>query len=177
MDLPPGLPISQADWEQTPREAQGMVNVLWQMIGSLKHQVAVQQEQITQQQEQVTRLEGEVARLREQVHKNSQNSSKPPSSDGPGAPSRPKGEPSGRKAGGQKGHHGHGRKLKPSEQVQQIVVCKPDTCHQCGALLLGEDPQPQRHQVSELPKPEPVVTEYQRHTLTCLVCGAQTSGA
>jgi transposase len=77
--------------------------------------------------------------------------------------------------GGQKGHHGHCRKLKPPEQIQCLVVCKPDTCQQCGALL-GEDPQPQRHQVSELPKPEPVITEYQRHTLTCLVCGAQTRG-
>ena len=95
MDLPPGLPISQADWEQTPRVVQGMVNVLWQLIGSLKHQVAEQQEQITKQQEQVTRLEGEVVRLSEKVHKNSQNSSKPPSSDGPGVPPRPKGEPSG----------------------------------------------------------------------------------
>ena len=31
-----------------------------------------------------------------------------------------------------------------------------------------------RHQVTELPRVEPVVTEYQQHTLTCLVCGAQT---
>ncbi|HEX7434891.1 MAG TPA: hypothetical protein VF326_14675, partial [Anaerolineaceae bacterium] len=50
-------------------------------------------------------------------------------------------------------------------------------CHPCGALLLGDDPQLQRHQVSELPKPEPVVTEYQRHTLTCLACGAETNGS
>jgi IS1 family transposase len=44
-------------------------------------------------------------------------------------------------------------------------------------LLLGEDPQPQRHQVTELPRIEPHVTEYRRHTLTCLVCGAETAGA
>jgi transposase len=159
MDLPSGLPIPQEDWERTPISVQVVIIT----------QIAVLREQIA-------RLEAEVGRLREQVNKNSQNSSKPPALDGPGAPTRPKGEPSGRKAGGQKGHHGHGRKLKPPEQVQRMVVCKADTCHQCGALLLGEDPQPQRHQVSELPKPEPVVTEYQRHTLTCLVCGAQTSG-
>jgi transposase len=160
MELPSGLPITQADWEQTPNSVQNVLITLWQVNGSLKPQV-------TMQQEQITRLERELARLREQVNQNSQNSSKPPSSDGPGVPPRPKGEPSGRKAGGQKGHHGHGRKLKPPEQVQRMVVCKPDTCHQWGALLLGEDPQPQRRQVSELPKPEPVVTEYQRHTLTC----------
>jgi transposase len=169
MELPSGLPITQADWEQTPNSVQNVLITLWQVNGSLKPQV-------TMQQEQITRLERELARLREQVNQNSQNSSKPPSPDGPGVPPRPKGEPSGRKAGGQKGHHGHGRKLKPPEQVQRMVVCKPDTCHQWGAQLLGEDPQPQRHQVSELPKPEPVVTEYQRDTLTCLACGAKTSG-
>jgi transposase len=127
-------------------------------------------------QEQVAGLEAEVSRLREQINKNSRNSSKPPSSDGPQTPTRPKTESSGRKAGRQKVDHGHGRKLKPPEQVDRIVVRKPDTCQQCGALLLGEDPQPQRHQVSELPKAEPVITEYQRHTLTCLKCGAKTSG-
>jgi transposase len=169
MDLPSDLPILQEDWEQTPISVQVVLITLWQVNGSLKPQVTLQQEQIA-------RLERELARLREQVNKNSQNSSKPPSSDGPGVPPRPKAEPSGRKVGGQKGHHGHGRKLKPPEQVQRTVVCKPDTCHQCGALLLGEDPQPQRHQVSELPKIEPVITEYQLHTMTCLVCGAETSG-
>ncbi len=162
MDLPPGLAISQRDWEQTPLSVQMVILTLWQDNQWLK--------------QRVDKLEDEMAKLRELVNKNSRNSSKPPSSDGPQTPPRTKAEPSGRKTGGQKGHHGHGRKLKPPEQIQRLVVCKPDTCQQCGALLLGEDPQPQRHQVSELPKPEPVITEYQRHTLTCLVCGAQTSG-
>src|SRR5450759_628585 len=183
MELPAGLPISMEDWEQTPRSVQGVVNTFWQMIGALRQQIALQQEQIirqqdqiTQQQEQIVRLEGEVAKLREQVSKNSHNSSKPPSSDGPQTPPHPKGEPTGRKPGGQKGHPGHGRKLMSSEHVQRVVVCKPDSCQVCGALLLGEDPAPQRHQVSEIPHPEPVITEYQLHTLTCLACGAQTSG-
>jgi transposase len=176
MELPSGLLISMTDWEQTPRAVQGVVIALWQMIGVLKQQIALQQEQISQQQGQIKQLEGEVTKLREQVNRNSHNSSKPPSSDGPQTPARPKREPSERKPGGQKGHHGHGRKLKPAEQVQQVVACKPDTCQACGALLLGEDPHPQRHQVSEMPKPEPIVTEYQRHTLTCLACGALTSG-
>jgi len=159
MDLPSGLSIPQEDWERTPISVQVVIIT-----------------QIAMLQEQIARLEAEVARLREQVNKNSHNSSKPPSADGPQTPPRPKSEPSGRKAGGQKGHHGHGRKLKPPEQVQRIVVCRPDSCQECGALLLGEDPQPRRHQVSELPKIEPVITEYQLHTLSCLACGAETSG-
>ena len=169
MDLPSGLTIPQEDWERTPISVQLVLVTLWQENSAFKTQIAMLQEQIAG-------LVVEVARLREQVNKNSHNSSKPPSADGPQTPPRPKSEPSGRKVGGQKGHHGHGRKLKPPEKVQHTVVCKPDTCCQCGALLLGEDPQPQRHQVSELPEPKPVVTEYQRYTLTCLVCGAETSG-
>ena len=39
---------------------------------------------------------------------------------------------------------------------------------------MGEDAQPVRHQVTELPRVEPEVTEYRQHTLTCLVCGAHT---
>jgi transposase len=40
--------------------------------------------------------------------------------------------------------------------------------------LLGEDPQPQRHQVTELPPVQPVVTEYRRHRLVCPACGEAT---
>jgi transposase len=169
MNLPTGLPIPQEDWERTPLSVQTVVVMLWNENASLKQQVVMLQQQ-------VARLETEVKGLREQVNKNSQNSSKPPSSDGPRTPPKPKPEPSGRKAGGQKGHHGHGRKLKPPEEVQRFVKCKPDSCQHCGALLLGEDPHPERHQVSEIPEPKPEITEYQLHTLTCLACGTQTSG-
>jgi len=49
-------------------------------------------------------------------------------------------------------------------------------CCTCGALLLGDDPAPQCHQVTELPRVQPLVTEYRRHTLTCVACGTQTAG-
>src|SRR3972149_3331389 len=45
----------------------------------------------------------------------------------------------------------------------------------CGALLLGEDAHPERQQVTELPRLEAEVTEYRRHTVTCLACGAPTT--
>jgi transposase len=125
-------------------------------------------------QAQVASLQAEVAQLCEQLGRNSRNSSQPPSSDGPNAPPRPKRPPSGRKPGGQKGHLGHGRKLLSVEQVQQVIDLKPTVCGHCGALLLGEDAHPVRHQVTDLPRVEPEVTEYRQHTLTCLVCGVQT---
>jgi transposase len=51
------------------------------------------------------------------------------------------------------------------------VVLKPTACTECGALLMGEDSNPERHQVSELPRIVPEIVEYQKHSLTCLVCG------
>ncbi|MBI3763276.1 MAG: IS66 family transposase [Chloroflexi bacterium] len=148
---PPG--ITPEDWAATPVVVQHLVR-------SLLETVAV--------------LHKRVAELEERVNQTSRNSSKPPSSDPPSAPARPKSPPSGRKAGGQPGHPGHGRSLKLSTEVNQVVVGRPVSCERCGALLLGEDPQPLRHQVTELPRVEPEVTEYQRHTLTCLACGAHT---
>jgi transposase len=118
----------------------------------------------------VTLLE-QVAELRERVNKNSRNSSKPPSSDGPGVPPRQRRQSSGRKRGGQKGHAGRGRSLKPVQRVDRVVELKPTRCASCGALLLGEDAHPVRHQVTELPRIEPVVTEYRQHTVECLACG------
>jgi transposase len=160
MPLPPQLPISEEDWNHTPLAVQAVVIALWQQVQTLQAQVAT--------------LQAEVAQLREQLGRNSQNSSKPPSSDAPSAPPRPKHAPSGRKGGGQPGHTGHGRKLVPVEQANRVLDLKPTQCNDCGALLLGEDAQPVRHQVTELPRVEPEVTEYRQHTLTCLACGAQT---
>jgi transposase len=43
-------------------------------------------------------------------------------------------------------------------------------------VLPGDDPQPLRHQVLELPQVEPIVLEYQRHRLLCPYCGVTTCG-
>ena len=113
-----------------------------------------------------------LARVEERLNQTSRNSSKPPSSDPPSVPPRSGRQPSGRKAGGQPGHVGHGRELKRAEHVDHIIDAKPLSCSHCGALLMGEDPQPARHQVTELPPVESRVTEYRRHTLRCLAGGA-----
>jgi len=152
--IPPG--ISAEDWAATPLAVKAWVLALLETVATLQKRLA---------------------ELEERVNQNSRNSSKPPSSDPPNAPPRPKAAPSGRKAGGQPGHAGHGRSLKPVAQVNQVVVARPIACEVCGALLLGEDAQPVRHQVTDLPRIEPDVTEYQRHTLTCLACGAPTQAS
>ncbi len=161
MQLPTDLPLTEEDWNHTLPVVQAVLISLWQQLQGL--------------QAQVDGLQKEVPGLREQVGRNSQNSSQPPSSDGPQAPARPKRTPSGRQAGGQKGHEGHGRKLVSSEHVTRMVKLKPAKCAGCGALLMGEDAEPARRQVTEVPRVEPEVTEYQQHTLTCMGCGAQTT--
>jgi transposase len=115
-----------------------------------------------------------VEELEARLNQTSRNSSKPPSSDPPSARPRPAKEPTGRKSGGQPGHEGHGRKLKPESEVDQIIDVRPESCEQCGALLLGDDNNPERHQVTELPWITPLVTEYRRHCLCCIVCRAST---
>jgi len=118
-----------------------------------------------------------VAQLEARLNQTSRNSSKPPSSDPPGARPRPAKEPTGRKSGGQPDHEGHGGKLKSESEVDQIIDVRPEPCGQCGTLLLGDDPAPERHQVTELPRITPVVTEYRRHCRWGVACGAWTQAA
>lgn len=124
--------------------------------------------------QQNAELKAEVAELKARLNKSPQNSSLPPSATHPHA-KPPK--PSQRKAkrrGGQPGHAKHERALIPSDECQ-VVPCVPEECRGCGAALSGVDPEPLRHQVWELPKIHPIVTEYQRHRLIC-VCGCSTCG-
>ncbi len=141
--------------------------------------VQAQQQRLEDQAARITMLETRLATLEERLTQTSRTSSRPPSSDPLSAPPRRTRVPTGRPAGGQVGHEGHGRPLLPVEQVDHIVEVKPPACAQCGTPLAGADPDPDpaRHQVSELPRIMPEVTEYRRHTLTCDACGTVTAAA
>jgi len=155
MQKPSQLPLSDTDWQQTPLASQALIIAMWNELQQLR---------------------AEVASLREQVNQSSHNSSRPPSSDPPSVPAR-KRRGSGRPPGGQPGHEGRGRRLLPVEQVDVVVPVKPDTCASCGHPLVGDDPHPQRHQVSEIPPVQVQVTEYQLHTLRCPHCQALTEAS
>jgi transposase len=123
----------------------------------------------------VEALEAEVAELREQLNRNSGNSSQPPSSDGPEVTSKPaRHSKQNRQRGGQPGHKGASRKLVPLEQVKKSYDLKADQCHQCGHQLDGTDPEPYRHQVTDIPPVVAEVTEYRLHSLLCPECGSET---
>lgn len=70
--LPPELPISPEDWARTPAAVQAVVVMLWEEVRLLRAKVAT--------------LEARVAWLEERLGQNSQNSSRPPSSDPLNAP-------------------------------------------------------------------------------------------
>lgn len=121
----------------------------------------------------IAALEAELAGLR----KTPQNSSLPPSTQHPHA--KPvKAKPlANKKRGGQPGHPKHERPLIPSDECDEVVPLKPTECRRCGTKLAGDDPEPWRHQVYELPEIQPIVTEYQRHRLSCPGCGETTCAA
>ena len=48
--------------------------------------------------------------------------------------------------------------MVPIEQVDVVIPVKPERCSRCQPLLHGEDGQPQRHQVTEIPPVRPIVT-------------------
>jgi transposase len=154
-------PFSEELWGQIPAVVQDYICVLEGRVATLE--AAVQ------------RLEAMVQQLTERLQQDSRTSSRPPSSDPPQAlAKRPRREPTGRRPGGQPGHEGHARVLVPIDQVDVVVPVKPERCRRCQQPLQGEDPQPQRHQVTEIPPVKPVVTEYQLHELTCPACGEAT---
>jgi transposase len=130
---------------------------------------------IMMQIDTIKALTERVAELEVQVKQNSQNSSKPPSSDGPRKPPvkslRPK---TGRKPGGQKGHAGHG--LGIDHEPDETVVVEPMACGECGEDLSGE---PKFHSDTRYVYEAAinvVLTKYIITEAVCPKCGTMTAG-
>src|ERR1700737_2996069 len=111
-------PISQDLWDTLSPETQAAISAL------------------------VRSFEQRIADLEERLNTNSTNSSKPPSSDPPSVKRRPPAPASGKKRGAQTGHHRKTRPLVPTEQLRQIIDCKPSECRWCHQELNGHDPEP-----------------------------------
>ena len=166
----------------TPQHKQSEKKFTRETLGALSKEqlidiILLRQEQIETLMESAARievLEAQVEELKRRLGMDSHNSSKPPSSDGPDAEPRKRKGGGKRKPGGQPGHEGHHRELLPVEKVNKIVPVKPCACEHCGRKLAGDDPEPQRHQVWEIPEIHPYVEEYQLHGLCCPDCGEFT---
>ncbi|NIN68062.1 MAG: IS66 family transposase [Anaerolineae bacterium] len=150
-ELTPGL------WAELPQQAQVL---------------------ITAMQAHIDGLETRVRELETRLDQNSQNSSRPPSSDPPGF-KRPQSPNSsrGRKRGGQPGHRGHHRIEYSESEIDEVVELHPSGCEKCGTRLEGraQDERQWCHQVVELPEARVKVTEYRLHSSKCPGCGHRVS--
>jgi len=127
-------------------------------------------------------LEEENKKLRAQLGQDSSNSSRPPSSDPPGAKAenrkkkRKARKRSGRKAGGQLGHRGRTRPLRPVEEADEVRHHHPDECEHCGHGLGEKDEAgpPVPHQQYELPPLVLLLIHNWLHRRSCPGCGKTT---
>jgi len=117
------------------------------------------------------RQAAQIQTLQDQLAKNSQNSGKPPSSDGlkkvPRRSLRQKGK---RASGGQTGHEGHS--LEMVAQPDEIVYHSLSYCPQCCTDLSGvEVCGREKRQVFDVPPLCLEVTEHQAEIKVCPQCG------
>jgi transposase len=135
--------------------------------------------------------EDRLKRLEEQVRQDSRTSSRPPSMDPPKTRAQRRAEARAkakelmrregeqRQAGGQPGHRGAGRELRPEDQIDEIVDHYPEQCGGCGRRFDDRQRRPSgrfgRHQVGELPPISVVWTEHRTHQLRCRHCRSRTS--
>jgi transposase len=116
-------------------------------------------------------LEARLQALEDQVNKNSQNSSKPPSSDGLRKPrTRSLRQKTGRRRGGQAGHTGH--TLSMVDQPEHTQVHRVSRCPHCGTDLRSVEPSAhEKRQVFDIPPVRVEVTEHQAEIKLCSRCG------
>lgn len=152
--------ISEEDWAQTPESVKRLVRNLLERI-----------EQLERDYEE---LKAENALVREQVHRNSQNSSQPPSQDVSKGFKPKEKKAKGKPRGAQHGHEGAEYKLYPVEQCERVEDYYPECCIDCGGVLRGRDPEPYRVQTVEIPPVNPVVREHRFHSLRCEQCRTTT---
>lgn len=116
MDTPTALPA--ALWERTPPEVHTSIRGLEARLMTFEAMVQT--------------LQVQVQRLQEQLNRTSRHASRPPSSD-PLQAQRPRRARGQRRRGGQPGHAGQTRGLPPVDEVDAVVVLKPEQWSGCQA--------------------------------------------
>jgi len=142
----------------------------------LLKRLAALEAEVARLQVEVACLGAENAELRRRLGLNSQNSHKPPSSDGYRKkrvqPALPKGEK--HVAGGQPGHTG--KTLRQVERPDRVRMHLAGHCAVCGRKIGVDEPHEvvSRRQVFDLPEARLEVTEHQLGCIAC--CGQKQCG-
>lgn len=106
--------------------------------------------------------------LEERLRLNSQNSSKPPSSDRYPKKQLPSSNKKGRRS------QGFSRKWFPEEEVSEFIKYYPQNCDGCGGShFLPKAKVAEARQTIEIPPIKPIVTEHQAMKCRCAKCGKQ----
>jgi transposase len=150
-----GRKIPTGDWDKTPESIKLVIEEYHEIVAGLTVRVSA---------------------LEEKLNKNSKNSSIPPSKNGFGGVKKPEDKKNPKKAAKQERikQERAEQRLYPPEECKEIHEEKPCSCSECGEKLTGEDPEPYRHQIIEMPIVRPDVVEYRLHELDCEHCGAKT---
>lgn len=124
---------------------------------------------IDKQAKQIDKLEKRVHELERQLGQNSNNSSKPPSSDGLRKKNNLR-QPGGKK-GAPKGHEGH--TLRFSLEPDEVIIHALPTCKNCNHSLVEVPAQSWiKRQVLDLPLSPLVTTEHRAEEKRCPCCHA-----
>jgi len=142
--------------------------------------IAVLEAAIKALQIELEAAQKQMAELKARLEETSQNSSRPPSSDPPHAPARPRRQLSDRKRGAQPGHPRHERQLLDVEALDDVIEHRPGECPKCHTSLAVDLPDiqaPARQQVWDIPVVKPHVIEHRYHRVECPACHEMVSAA
>ena len=125
----------------------------------------------------IGQLAARIQGLEDRTAKNSQNSGKPPSSDGLNKPApKSRRKRSGKKSGGQAGHEGH--TLKAVLKADSVKVHAIGKCQYCQkSMRKVKVERYEKRQVFDLPVVRIHVTEHRAEVKRCQCCGKESKAA
>ncbi|MGH9893429.1 MAG: IS66 family transposase, partial [bacterium] len=140
-----------------------------------RERIAALEAQIRELQGGLGEAEGRAREAEARLHQNSQNSSKPPSSDMVRPAPKSLRTPSGRRPGGQPGHAGV--TLSPKAKPDHVVKHGVEACGGCRRSLKDQPPDGWvKRQVFDAPPQRIEVTEHQAEIKICQDCGHSNQG-
>jgi len=151
--LPPGFEVTWEDLAQTPPVVLKLLVYLLDRLSALEAENAALKKRVTD--------------LEARLHRNSSNSSQPPSADSPFTPKSASGPAAKGRSGGKKGHKGHRQEMLLPTVTRTLA---PPACA-CGNHYFPQTQPYYTHQVLELPEIAVEVTHLILQRGHCPECG------